>query len=91
MPSQLTSFDFTFDSPRGDIESHWHEKDGQVSWRVIVPPNAVAEVYVPAKEKLEAQPGMKFLRREEGRLVYEIGSGEYTLGFLLALHPSGGK
>ncbi len=82
MPSQLSSFDFTFDSPRGEIESRWHEKDGQVSWRIVVPPNAVAEVYVPAKEKIPEQEGVRFLRTDADRLVYEVGSGKYTFTFM---------
>ena len=82
MPSQLSSFDYTFDSPRGDIESHWQEQDGQVSWQIVVPPNAVADVYVPTEEKLPEQEGVKFLRTDADRLVYEVGSGHYTFTFM---------
>lgn len=81
VPSAVGKFDFTYDSPRGDIGSHWEEKDGNIHWTIVVPPNSAAEVHVPTKEKLSPQAGMRFLRSEGGREVYEFLSGKYTLYF----------
>lgn len=81
VPSAVGKFDFTYDSPRGDIGSHWEEKDGNIHWTIVVPPNSAAEVHVPTKEKLSPQAGMRFLRSEGGREVYELLSGKYALYF----------
>jgi alpha-L-rhamnosidase len=77
----------TLDSPQGKISSSWHAQQGEFQWDVVVPPNATATVYVPAKD---AQPvresgkpadhsdGVKYLRQENDASVYEIGSGSYV-------------
>jgi alpha-L-rhamnosidase len=81
VPVQVGSYNFTFDSPRGEIESLWAEESGKVSWTIVIPPNSEAEVYVPTKDKIALQTGMKFLRNEKARQVYEFSSGEYMLTF----------
>ncbi len=69
----LTSASGYYDSIRGRIESRWNIADGSFHWRIVVPPNTTAEVYVPAT-KAEAvtesgrpanqSPGVTFLRTE---------------------------
>ncbi|MFP4500224.1 MAG: family 78 glycoside hydrolase catalytic domain [Candidatus Hydrogenedentota bacterium] len=68
------------DTLRGAIESAWEIKDGAFHWRIAVPANTTAEVYVPAKSKEDvAADGLSFLRMEDGRAVFEAGGGEYKI------------
>ncbi len=75
-----------FNSIRGKIVSEWNRSSGTFSLKVSIPANTTATVFMPAKpgEKVaegdmpaEKSPGVRFLRREGDRAVYEIGSGEY--------------
>jgi alpha-L-rhamnosidase len=81
VPGQVGSYNFTFDSPRGEIQSQWTEKAGKVNWTIVIPPNSEAEVHVPTKQKIALQPGMKFQRSENDRQVYEFTSGRYVISF----------
>ncbi len=83
----LTSAKGTLDSPQGMISSSWQTQGGEFNWKIVVPPNATATVYLPSKDsasiresgKPAAQSnGVKFLRVEGDAAVYEIGSGSYT-------------
>lgn len=76
-----------YDSPQGRIESVWAKARGEnvLSWRVVVPPNSTATIFVPLKKggfiresgfSLQAR-GLRQLRAEEGFVVFEIGSGAY--------------
>ncbi|MCL5020121.1 MAG: glycoside hydrolase family 78 protein [Bacteroidetes bacterium] len=73
-------------SPYGLIRSDWHMKGTVFAWDITVPANTTATVYIPAgKEsdvteggrKASNAEGVKFLRLEDGRAVYEVGSGNY--------------
>jgi alpha-L-rhamnosidase len=59
----------------------------------MVPPNSTATVYVPAKDadsvRESGKPagsaqGIKFLRAENGALLYQVGSGSYSFTCPLA-------
>ena len=75
-----------YDSIHGRIRSEWHQSASRFDLQVAIPANTTATVYVPAKD-LESisesgQPvakakGVKFLRQETGRMVFQIGSGNY--------------
>ncbi len=76
----------SYNSSYGKIVSDWRIAGGRFIWNLIVPPNATATVYVPAKDQAaiseSAKPaseshGVKYLRTEAGAAVYEIGSGSY--------------
>jgi alpha-L-rhamnosidase len=82
----LDSASATFQSPYGEIRSEWKSSGGTFRWRFHVPPNTTATVYVPAagadmvKEGGKAASGasgLKFLRMEKGRAVFEAASGSY--------------
>ena len=86
----LTSASGYYDSVRGRIESHWRIEDGRFHWRIEVPPNTTAEVYVPTVDAervteggrpVKQTAGVTFLRAEPaegvGRAVFKVGSGEY--------------
>ena len=74
-------------SPYGLIASDWEKRDGVFRWKVTIPANTTATVYVPAKSvetvsesgkpAIQAR-GMRFLRMENGRAVFSAGSGNYS-------------
>ena len=74
-------------SPYGLIESDWQKQDGVFRWKVAIPANTTATVYVPAttaesvtengKPVAQAR-GIKLLKEENGRAVFSVGSGNYS-------------
>jgi alpha-L-rhamnosidase len=82
----LTFVRATHRSPYGLIASEWHKQEGKFDWKITIPANTTAEVYVPATEAKQVTEGGKpvskakgveFLRMEDGRAVFRVGSGEY--------------
>lgn len=76
-----------YNSIRGPVASAWKLEKDRFDLDVTVPGNCTATVYVPAKNAADvtesgksaaAAPGVKFLRQDEGRAVFEIGSGHYA-------------
>jgi alpha-L-rhamnosidase len=72
----------------GVVRSAWRNEGGAFTWKISVPVNSVATAYVPAADAqrvreigkaLTAAAGVKFLRSEGGRVVVELGSGDYEL------------
>ncbi|TGE24230.1 alpha-rhamnosidase [Hymenobacter aquaticus] len=83
----LTSVQASYQSVRGLIKSSWKQEPKRFSWNLTVPGNTKAVVYIPAKDaekvqeggkKASAAPGVKFLRMEGDRAVFEVGSGNYA-------------
>lgn len=83
---ELTSASTELHSLYGPIHSTWTLKNGSFDWQLSIPANTSATVYVPAGEHNEIREGgslaanasaVKFLRREAGASVYELGSGSY--------------
>jgi len=69
------------------MNSDWQKKDGLFRWNITVPFNASATVFVPAKaaegvtendKPASQQAGVQFLRIEQGRAVFRVGSGGYS-------------
>jgi alpha-L-rhamnosidase len=65
-------------SPYGKISSEWHRDGNKFDWQIEIPANTTATVYVPATrlENIIAK-GVKASRFENGRAVFELGSGQY--------------
>ena len=75
-----------FNSIRGEIGSDWKRRGDKFTLKVSIPANTTATVFVPAQSSAlvteSGKPasqsrGVKFLREENGRAVFEIGSGDY--------------
>ena len=75
-----------YDSVHGRIVSTWRRRGAQLVLDVTIPANTSATVYVPAERaglvkegQVEAgqAEGVKFLRMESGRAVFEVNSGRY--------------
>ncbi len=71
----------------GMIVSDWRISGETFEWRIEIPANSTAAVYVPAPDPDSVLEGgepasgvsaVKFLRIEGGRAVFEIGSGSYV-------------
>jgi len=82
----LTSAQASYDSVRGRIVSDWKVKDRRLELTVTIPANTTATVYVPVADPVSVKEGSKaavdadgvaFLRAEEGRSLFEVGSGTY--------------
>ncbi len=75
-----------YDGIRGRVVSEWRLEGGRFLWRLVLPPGTRAKVYVPWKgqgEVLEGgrparvSRGVRYLGKEEGAGLFEVGSGEY--------------
>ena len=76
----------THRSPYGLIVSDWKKDGGTFDWQIAIPANTAATVYLPAKsiehvfesgQFVSHADGVKFLRMENGRAVFNVGSGKY--------------
>lgn len=83
----LTYVKARYNSIRGPIVSEWKVEGDQFHLNVTIPVNTTATVYVPARNAAEITEGgrpaseaegVEFLRREEGAVVYRVGSGHYA-------------
>ena len=82
-----------YDSIRGKIVSDWKVVNGEFRLAVEVPANTTATVSVPIASldqvRESGRPaakarGVRFLRVENGRTVFEVGSGNYRFAGPLA-------
>jgi alpha-L-rhamnosidase len=85
-PGVVKSVDWvkcSYESPYGKIVSDWKIIDDTFKWKVTVPPNSTATVYVPGKSITEGglsaddAEGVTFLRMEKNKAVFEVESGKY--------------
>ena len=76
----------SFNSPYGTIRSDWKIAGGKFKWKVTVPSNTTATVYVPTTDPASVTEGGRpvgtnagdcCLHRTEAANVYEVESGEY--------------
>lgn len=75
-----------YDSIQGRIATSWKLEGQQLALEVVVPANTTATVCVPARDiasiteggkPVEQAEGVKFLRQENDKVVFEVGSGTY--------------
>jgi alpha-L-rhamnosidase len=73
-------------STYGPIKSEWHLNSAQFNWDISIPANTTATIYIPAEKEGDVTEsgkqaskteGVKFVKIEDGRAIYEIGSGSY--------------
>jgi alpha-L-rhamnosidase len=85
-PTGLREVSATYQSVKGPITSSWKNSSTKLLWDIEIPPNAEALVYIKttseATVKESGKPASKskavqFLRMENDRAVYKIGSGTY--------------
>ena len=82
----LTWAKVRYRSIRGPIATQWKIEGGQFILHATIPANTTAELHMPATDPAHvteggqpaaAAAGVRYLRKEGGVCVYEIGSGEY--------------
>ncbi|RZK54725.1 MAG: alpha-rhamnosidase, partial [Pedobacter sp.] len=82
MIAGLDHVNATYQSVYGMIKSNWKKTPKQFNWTITVPPNTTAVVYLPANEgDVIAEQNikdLKLIKNENGRAIYEIGSGDYS-------------
>ncbi len=68
----------THNSPYGKISSEWHRDGNKFDWQIEIPANTKATVHVPATaiETVKVK-GVQATRFENGRAIFELGSGKY--------------
>jgi alpha-L-rhamnosidase len=75
----LDSVKASFESVVGTIASSWRRTAAGMELDVTVPPNATGRVLVPAPAAaaVHAEPPLAPLGAEDGRVIYDVGSGRY--------------
>lgn len=83
----LTFVDAWHESLYGRIKSSWKRDNGRLTLDVSVPVNTSASIYVPCmpgssitetgRPASDAE-GVKFIREENGKAIFEVGSGNYS-------------
>lgn len=88
-PEIIDGLDFvkaSYHSIHGLIKSEWVKDANRFSWNITIPGNSKAMIFIPANaksdvtengEKATNANGIKFLRMEQGRAIFEVKSGEY--------------
>ena len=77
----ISFVDVSFDSPYGTIRSNWEKTDANFNLKIEIPFNTTAKIYLPVIGDVQFTSDKnsvpKFIGEENGRLVYETGSGNY--------------
>jgi alpha-L-rhamnosidase len=82
----LTCATVELQSMYGTIRSAWTQKNDRFDWRIIIPGNTTATIYVPAEDvtqvtesgqPLESSKGVIILGMEDGSAVFRLASGTY--------------
>jgi len=72
-----------YHSAYGLIKSSYSKTDDKFNWKISIPANTTATLYIPAKNKnavtesLGSIRDLKFIKLEKDRAIYEVGSGDY--------------
>lgn len=72
-----------YHSAYGLIKSSYSKTAHKFNWKVSIPANTTARLYIPAKDKnavtesLGSIKDLKFIKLEKDRAIYEVGSGDY--------------
>jgi len=69
---ELTSASGYYDSIRGRIESRWRIEDDNFHWRITVPANTTAEVYVPTANPETITEGNQPIAQSQGVVFLRI-------------------
>ena len=94
---RITTVDAKYHSYYGDIKSAWQlRSDGNLMYTATVPANTTATLYLPLAATTdivyegdvpaENAEGVTFVKKENGKAVYELMSGTYSFGLNV---PSG--
>jgi alpha-L-rhamnosidase len=88
----LKSVKASYESVRGLIRSEWNKTEAAFNWQITIPANTSATVYIPAKSEQDVKEnnipatsaeGVRFLRMEDGKAVFEVQSGTYSFSSVI--------
>lgn len=83
----LTNVNSSYNSIYGEIKSKWDLKNSKFNWKISIPANTTATIYVPTLEQEDVMEGnilasnskgVKFIKWDENWAVFEIESGNFT-------------
>lgn len=83
MIAGLDHVNASYQSAYGLIKSDYTKTTDKFTWKVSIPANTSATLYIPAKNKqavtenLGSIKDLKFIKLEKDRVIYEVGSGDY--------------
>ena len=84
----------SFESLYGLIISNWKCGKGRFSWKITIPPNTTATLYIPTNDVASIKEGdrtitnirnVKYIGIQKGAAIYKIGSGSYEFSSALSL------
>ncbi len=90
-PEIIDELDFvkaSYNSVHGLVKSEWKKEDNKFYWDLTIPGNSKAVISIPANKRSDVSEsgikateaeGIRFLKMQDGRAMFEIGSGEYHL------------
>lgn len=87
IPAGLDFVKASYNSFHGLIKSEWKNSMDQFEWKISIPANTSATVYIPANSVEEITENgsttannkdIKFIKEDDGAVVLEIVSGNYT-------------
>ncbi|TKC63779.1 alpha-rhamnosidase [Pedobacter hiemivivus] len=76
-----------YNSVYGLIKSSWTKSATDFKWNISIPVNTTARINIPAKsvgqvkegkDKATDVKGLKFIKMDDNRAVFELGSGDYS-------------
>jgi len=88
-PQIISSVNFAeaeYNSIYGIIKSQWINAEDKLYWLVSIPANTSATAYIPTQDPdsvlesgvpASSSVGVKYLRTENGQVLYELSSGNY--------------
>jgi alpha-L-rhamnosidase len=93
----LDTVSASYESVRGRVLTRWKRTATGLELDVTVPPNATGRVYVPASTSqavtqagktvnVDQADSVKFIGVEGGRVIYEVGSGQYQFRVIFKTH-----
>jgi alpha-L-rhamnosidase len=86
LTQQLAWAKGSYESAYGKIISDWERSDNLFKWKVTIPANTTAIIYIPAisldniqenGQPVSLSKGIEFLKMEDGKAVLKIVSGDY--------------
>lgn len=83
MIAGLDHVNASYQSAYGLIKSDYTKTTGKFTWKVSIPANTSATLFIPAKNKQAVTENsgsikdLKFIKLEKDRAIYEVGSGDY--------------
>ncbi|QNA45691.1 family 78 glycoside hydrolase catalytic domain [Lacibacter sediminis] len=87
LPAGLDFVKASYNSFHGLIKSEWNNSTDKFEWKISIPANTSATVYIPANSIEEISEGgtaiannkdIKFVKEDDGSVILEVPSGNYT-------------